>query len=137
MSAPTKILVVDDEPDLAVLVRQKFRKHIRDGIYSFAMAGDGLEALNLLEEDSDIEIVLTDINMPRMDGLTLLSKISEQDRLLQAVVVSAYGDLGNIRMAMNRGSFDFLMKPIDLYDLEITINKAKETVEQQKKAYGG
>ena len=134
MSGATKILVVDDEPDLAVLVRQKFRKHIRDGIYTFAIAGDGLEALALLEQDADIEIVLTDINMPRMDGLALLSKISQLDRQLQAVVVSAYGDLGNIRMAMNRGSFDFLMKPIDLYDLEITINKAKETVEQQKKA---
>lgn len=134
MSASTKILVVDDEPDLAVLVRQKFRKHIREGIFSFAMAGDGIEALNVLEKDADIEIVLTDINMPRMDGLTLLSKISELDRQLQAVVVSAYGDLGNIRLAMNRGSFDFLMKPIDLQDLEITINKAKETVQQQKKA---
>lgn len=134
MSDATKILVVDDEPDLAVLVRQKFRKHIRDGIYTFAIAGDGIEALAQLEEDAEIEIVLTDINMPRMDGLTLLSKISQLDRQLQAVVVSAYGDLGNIRMAMNRGSFDFLMKPIDLYDLEITINKAKETVAQRKKA---
>ncbi len=134
MSDATKILVVDDEPDLAVLVRQKFRKHIRDGIYTFAIAADGIEALAQLENDAEIEIVLTDINMPRMDGLTLLSKISQLERQLQAVVVSAYGDLGNIRMAMNRGSFDFLMKPIDLYDLEITINKAKETVEQQKKA---
>ncbi len=134
MSASTKILVVDDEPDLAELVRQKFRKHIRDGIYSFAIAGDGIEALQVLENDAEIEIVLTDINMPRMDGLTLLSRISEMDRELQAVVVSAYGDLGNIRLAMNRGSFDFLMKPIDLQDLEITINKAKETVQQQKKA---
>ncbi|MFK7844863.1 MAG: adenylate/guanylate cyclase domain-containing protein [Rhodothermales bacterium] len=134
MSTSTKILVVDDEPDLAVLVRQKFRKHIRDGIFSFAIASDGMEALNVLEKDADIEIVLTDINMPRMDGLTLLSKISELDRQLQAIVVSAYGDLGNIRLAMNRGSFDFLMKPIDLLDLEITINKAKETVQQQKKA---
>lgn len=134
MSAPTKILVVDDEPDLAVLVRQKFRKQIRDGVFTFAIAADGIEALSQLEQDSDIEIVLTDINMPRMDGLTLLSEISTLDRQLQAVVVSAYGDLGNIRVAMNRGSFDFLMKPIDLHDLEITINKAKETVAQQKRA---
>ena len=134
MHAPTKILVVDDEPDLAVLVGQKFRKQIREGIYSFQQAEDGVEALKHLEEDPDIEIILTDINMPRMDGLTLLSKISTLERVLQAVVISAYGDLDNIRMAMNRGSFDFLMKPIDLADLEITLNKAKETVEQQRKA---
>ncbi len=134
MSVPTKILVVDDEPDLAVLVRQKFRKQIREGAFVFEVAGDGIEALSCLEKDTEIEIVLTDINMPRMDGLTLLSRISKLERKLQAVVVSAYGDLDNIRMAMNRGSFDFLMKPIDLHDLEITINKAKETVEEKKKA---
>ena len=134
MQEPTKILVVDDEPDLAVLVRQKFRKQIKEGTYSFVMAGDGVEALEHLHEEPDIEIVLTDINMPRMDGLTLLTQIGSLDRILQAVVVSAYGDLDNIRAAMNRGSFDFLMKPIDLIDLEITINKAKETVHSQRKA---
>ena len=134
MSVPTKILVVDDEPDLAVLVRQKFRKQIREGVYSFVIAADGVEALEHLEREPDIEIILTDINMPRMDGLTLLNRISAFDRILQAVVVSAYGDLDNIRAAMNRGSFDFLMKPIDLIDLEITLNKAKETVLKQRKA---
>ena len=134
MTAPTKILVVDDEPDLASLVRQKFRKHIREGVFTFEIAADGVEALERLDQNPDIEVVLTDINMPRMDGLTLLNRISKLERLLQAIVVSAYGDLDNIRMAMNRGSFDFLMKPIDLHDLEITINKAIETVQQQKKA---
>ena len=134
MPVPTKILVVDDEPDLAVLVRQKFRKQIREGVYSFVIAADGVEALEHLEREPDIEIVLTDINMPRMDGLTLLSRISAFDRILQAVVISAYGDLDNIRTAMNRGSFDFLMKPIDMVDLEITLNKAKDTVLQQRKA---
>ena len=134
MSVPTKILVVDDEPDLAVLVRQKFRKQIREGVYSFVIAADGVEALEHLDQEPDIEIILTDINMPRMDGLTLLNRISALDRILQAVVISAYGDLDNIRAAMNRGSFDFLMKPIDLIDLEITLNKAKETVLKQRKA---
>lgn len=134
MHEPTKILVVDDEPDLAVLVRQKFRRQIKDGTYSFVMAADGVEALEHLNNEPDIEIVLTDINMPRMDGLTLLTQIGSFERILQAVVVSAYGDLDNIRAAMNRGSFDFLMKPIDLIDLEITINKAKETVLKQRKA---
>ncbi len=134
MSAITKILVVDDEPDLAVLVRQKFRKQIREGKYSFVMAADGIEAMKHLEMHPDIEIVLTDINMPRMDGLSLLTEIKNLDRLLEAVVVSAYGDLDNIRTAMNRGSFDFLMKPIDLVDLEITINKAKDQVAEQRRA---
>ena len=134
MKEPTKILVVDDEPDLAVLVRQKFRNQIKDGTYSFVMAADGVEALEHLHTEPDIEVVLTDINMPRMDGLTLLTEIGSLDRILQAVVISAYGDLDNIRAAMNRGSFDFLMKPIDLKDLEITINKAIETVSTQRKA---
>ena len=134
MQEPTKILVVDDEPDLAVLVRQKFRNQIKKGTYSFVMAADGIEALDHLNKQPDIEVVLTDINMPRMDGLTLLKEISALERILQAVVISAYGDLDNIRAAMNRGSFDFLMKPIDLMDLEITINKAIETVNKQRKA---
>ena len=134
MTTTTKILVVDDEPDLVSLIRQKFRKQIREGLYDFTMAGDGMEALEKLEKEPDIEVVLTDINMPRMDGLTLLSHIGELNRMLQAIVISAYGDLDNIRMAMNRGSFDFLMKPIDLMDLEITVAKACETVRQQKRA---
>ena len=134
MMTPTKILVVDDEPDLVSLIRQKFRKQIKEGVYAFSMAGNGVEALEKLDKEPDIEVVLTDINMPRMDGLTLLSHIGELNRMLQAIVISAYGDLDNIRMAMNRGSFDFLMKPIDLMDLEITVAKACETVRQQKRA---
>jgi class 3 adenylate cyclase len=134
MDSPRKILVVDDEPDLSTLIRQKFRKEIRSGAYEFVSALDGVEALEKLQQDRGIEIVLTDINMPRMDGLTLLSHIGRLERLLQAVVVSAYGDLGNIREAMNRGSFDFLMKPIDLNDLDITIRKAIERVEERRRA---
>ncbi len=134
MESPRKILVVDDEPDLGALIRQKFRKEIHAGDYAFVMALDGYEALERLHEDQDIEIVLTDINMPRMDGLTLLTHIGRLERMLQAVVVSAYGDLDNIRQAMNRGSFDFLMKPIDLKDLEITIKKAIDIVDERRRA---
>ncbi|MEZ4702072.1 MAG: adenylate/guanylate cyclase domain-containing protein [Rhodothermales bacterium] len=134
METPTKILLVDDEPDLGDLIRQKFRKEIRAGAYEFVTAHDGYQALEALQNDPDIEIVLTDINMPRMDGLTLLTHIRRLERLLQAVVISAYGDLDNIRQAMNRGSFDFLMKPIDLLDLEITIKKAIQTVEERRRA---
>ncbi len=118
-----KILVVDDEPALEPLVRQRFRKKIRANEWTFEFAHDGREALEQLKAHPDIELVLTDINMPGMDGLTLLNHLGEMDRLLRAVVVSAYGDMQNIRTAMNRGAFDFVTKPVDFEDLETTINK--------------
>ena len=125
-----KILVVDDEPDLEILIRQKFRKKIREGEYDFVFAGNGRHALEQLEQHPDVEIVLSDINMPEMDGLTLLSKLNDQHVLLKAVIVSAYGDMENIRMAMNRGAFDFVTKPVDFYDLELTIEKTLSHVRQ-------
>ncbi|HOP14224.1 adenylate/guanylate cyclase domain-containing protein [Lentimicrobium sp.] len=125
-----KILVVDDEPDLEMLIRQKFRKKIREGEYDFVFAGNGRHALEQLEQHPDVEIVLSDINMPEMDGLTLLSKLNDQHVLLKAVIVSAYGDMENIRMAMNRGAFDFVTKPVDFYDLELTIEKTLSHVRQ-------
>lgn len=124
---PTCILVVDDEPDLAVLIQQKFKRQIKDGTFRFYSAADGMEALNLLETEQNIEIVLTDINMPKMDGLTLLDKIRQRKNpLLKSIVISAYGDMKNIRVAMNRGAFDFITKPIDLGDLESTLLKTLE-----------
>ncbi|GAB3969924.1 adenylate/guanylate cyclase domain-containing protein [Spirosoma terrae] len=126
----TKILVVDDEADLELLIKQKFRRKIREGVYEFMFAGNGKEALTKIDENPDIEIVLCDINMPIMDGLTLLAKIPEHNTILKAVVVSAYGDMNNIRTAMNRGAFDFVMKPVDFSDLEITIEKTIRQVEQ-------
>ena len=117
-----RILVVDDEPDVEQLVRQKFRKQIRENEFEFSFAQSGVEALNKLHEDGTIDLVLTDINMPEMDGLTLLRKIEELKKpALKAVIVSAYGDMENIRTAMNHGAFDFITKPIDFHDLEVTI----------------
>jgi sigma-B regulation protein RsbU (phosphoserine phosphatase) len=121
-----KILVVDDEPDLELLVRQKFRKQIRDKEFEFFFAHDGEEALDKVRQEPEIDVVLSDINMPVMDGLTLLSRLNETNRNLKAVIVSAYGDMQNIRTAMNRGAFDFLTKPIDFQDFETTINKTIE-----------
>src|SRR5688500_17933326 len=118
-----KILVVDDESDLEVLVKQKFRQKIREKKYEFVFAMNGREALEKLEEHKDIDIVLSDINMPEMDGLTLLLKLNEQNSLLKAVIVSAYGDMENIRTAMNRGAFDFITKPVNFDDLEKTMEK--------------
>ncbi len=120
---PYKILVVDDEPDLEPLVKQRMRRQIRAKRYEFVFAHNGVEALEVLRKVSDIDMVLSDINMPRMDGLTLLGQISEIDPDMRAVIISAYGDMKNIRTAMNRGAFDFVTKPIDFTDLTLTIDR--------------
>ncbi len=125
----TKILVVDDEEDLKILIKQRFRQKIRQKEYDFIFAENGKHALQQLIEHQDVDLVLSDINMPEMDGLTLLSKLKEQNSILKSVIVSAYGDMENIRTAMNRGAFDFITKPIDFKDLEITIEKTIEHVE--------
>ena len=127
---PVKILSVDDENDLELLLTQYFRRKIRKGEYEFVFAHNGLEALTMMLKHPDIEIILSDINMPEMDGLTLLAKINEmRNPALKVIMVSAYGDMGNIRQAMNNGAFDFATKPIDLDDLSITIEKAIEQIE--------
>jgi adenylate cyclase len=118
-----RILVVDDEPDLEDLVTQKFRREIKDGSLFFGFARDGVEALAFLAANPDFDMVLSDINMPRMDGLTLLAKLQDDATRFSTVIVSAYGDMANIRTAMNRGAFDFLTKPIDFADFETTIRK--------------
>lgn len=123
-----KILIVDDETDLEILIRQKFRKKIREQQYEFVFAVNGNDALRKLQEFPDVEIVLCDINMPEMDGLTLLTKLSEVNPLVKTVMVSAYGDMENIRKAMNRGAFDFVTKPVDFEDLELTIEKTIQHV---------
>jgi CheY-like chemotaxis protein len=129
-----KILVVDDEHDLEELVRQKFRGQIKDGSIVFGFARDGVEALALLADKGDFDMVVSDINMPRMDGLTLLAKLQDQAAKFSTVVVSAYGDMANIRAAMNRGAFDFLTKPIDFTDFETTIRKTIAHVADLKDA---
>jgi class 3 adenylate cyclase/ActR/RegA family two-component response regulator len=128
----TKILVADDETDLEVLIKQKFRQKIRDGHYEFVFAINGNDALSKMLEHADVDIVLSDINMPEMDGLTLLQKLGESSPLVKAVIVSAYGDMDNIRCAMNRGAFDFITKPINFEDLSITMEKTISHVKQTK-----
>jgi adenylate cyclase len=123
------ILVVDDEPDLEALVLQKFRRQIREGTVNFVFAHDGLEALQKIDSNPGVDMVVSDINMPRMDGLSLLAKLQEADDKKSTIIVSAYGDMSNIRTAMNRGAFDFLTKPIDFGDLEATIDKTIRHIE--------
>jgi adenylate cyclase len=125
-----KILVVDDEADLEMLVKQKFRRKIRENTYEFIFARNGEEALQKVQEHPDLDIILSDINMPVMDGLTLLSRLPEANSLLKAIMVSAYGDMQNIRTAMNRGAFDFVCKPVDFDDLDLTMEKTIIHVKQ-------
>lgn len=134
MPDPIKILFVDDEPDLVPLIQQRFRHQIRAGELALVFASDGVEALERLAEDPSIELVVTDINMPRMDGLTLLQRLADLKRRTKAVVVTAYSDMENIRTAMNRGAFDFLTKPLDMSDLQITVEQARAAIERDREA---
>ena len=125
-----KILVADDETDLEMLIKQKFRQKIREQQYEFVFAINGNDALEKIQQHPDIDIVLSDINMPEMDGLTLLSRLGETSPLIKSVIVSAYGDMENIRTAMNRGAFDFITKPINFEDLTLTMEKTIKHVIQ-------
>src|SRR2546427_818317 len=125
---PARILAVDDEPDFELLITQRFRREIRAEEFAFSFARHGEEALSVLEAEPDIELMLLDINMPVMDGLTLLGRLREQQSAVRAIIVSAYGDMPNLRTAMNRGAFDFVTKPVDLNDLEITIKKTLDDI---------
>src|SRR5262245_12704087 len=131
------ILVVDDEPDLEALILQKFRHQIQNGTVEFLFAHEGVEALATLNANSGVDLVVTDINMPKMDGLSLLQKLQESEERVSTIIVSAYGDMVNIRTAMNRGAFDFLTKPIDFADLETTITKTIQHVKALREAREG
>lgn len=126
------ILVADDETDLEILIKQKFRKQIREGKYNFVFAINGSDALIKIHEHPEIDVVFSDINMPEMDGLTLLEKLNDVNPIIKAVIVSAYGDMDNIRSAMNRGAFDFVCKPVNFDDLEVTLQKTIQHVNQLK-----
>jgi signal transduction histidine kinase len=128
MSVATRILVVDDEPDFELLINQQFRRQIRAGEFTFSFARDGEQALTVLQKDAGFDLMLLDINMPVMDGLTLLARLSGLQAQVRAIIVSAYGDMPNIRTAMNRGAFDFVVKPIDMVDLQATIRKALDEI---------
>jgi adenylate cyclase len=128
VSGPAKILAVDDEPDFELLLRRRFRRQIREGELTFRFARHGEEALVVLAQEPDVDLLLLDINMPVMDGLTLLDRLRERKVGVRSIIVSAYGDMANIRTAMNRGAFDFVTKPVDLNDLEVTINKTLDDI---------
>ncbi len=134
MPAPYKILVVDDEADLEPLMLQRMRRQMRSGQYTFVFARNGVEALEILNRDESVDMVISDINMPQMDGLTLLNEISKLDADIRAIIISAYGDMDNIRAAMNRGAFDFVTKPLDFSDLRATIDRTLVHLEEWREA---
>lgn len=130
-----KILVADDEADLELLIKQKFRKQIRQQQYEFIFAKNGREALDKLANNPEVDIILSDINMPEMDGLSLLQHLNESNPLVKTVMVSAYGDMDNIRAAMNGGAYDFITKPINFEDLELTMQKTLAHVAQIRQTF--
>ena len=134
MERPYRILMVDDKPDLEPLVLQRMRRKIESGEYNFVLAHNGVEALDVLKEHQDIDIVISDINMPQMDGLTLLEQIPRVDPSVRAIILSAYGDMKNIRTAMRMGAFDFITKPIDFEELEETISRTLVHLEAWREA---
>ncbi len=130
--AAARILAVDDEPDFELLISQRFRKQIREREFFFSFARHGEEALAMLDADPNVDLILLDINMPVMDGLTMLAKLRERENGVRSIIVSAYGDMANLRTAMNRGAFDFVTKPVDLNDLETTIRKTLADVAKRR-----
>jgi signal transduction histidine kinase len=131
MSIATRILVVDDEADVELLINQQFRRQVRAGELSFSFARNGEQALAMLQKNAGFDLMLLDINMPVMDGLTLLGRLRERRAQVRSIIVSAYGDMPNIRAAMNRGAFDFVTKPIDMVDLNATVRKALDEIARQ------
>lgn len=127
---PGRILVVDDEQDVRILFRQLFRREIKQGKFEFTYASNGVEALQELEKDPGFDMVLSDIRMPSMDGLALLAEVNIRFPLIKTVMVTAYGDMVNIRKAMNNGAFDFVSKPIQYTDLRVTIIRTLEHVRE-------
>ena len=134
LERPFKLLVVDDEEEVMPIFRQRMRREVRGGVYELFFARSGVEALEILDSHPDVDLVITDINMPEMDGLTLLERLRASDADLRAVVLSAYGDMANIRAAMNLGAFDFVLKPVDFDDLRVTINRTRENLREWRAA---
>ncbi len=126
------LLVVDDEVDMESLFRLRFRRDIREGRLEFRFFNNPSQALAAVAEDPSLEVVITDLNMPELNGLDVIERIETMERPVKVIVLTAYGDIQNIRAAMMRGAFDFLMKPLDVDDLRATLSKAVAITRQLK-----
>ena len=119
-----KILLVDDEADIEFLAKQKFRKQIASNVFELIFFQNAEDALEFVRINPNISVIISDLNMPGMDGLKLLERVKELNPAIKTIVISAYGDVKTLRAAMNVGVFDFIIKPIDFNDLNDTINRA-------------
>ena len=119
-----KFLVVDDEKDVEMLFRQKFRKEIRTGLIELEFALSGQEALDILRrhEPPDVMYIFSDINMPGMTGIELLEHVKKEFPLIKVSMISAYGDKENYERAIRSGAKEFFTKPIDFDSLKMEIN---------------
>lgn len=129
----SKVLFVDDEPDIELLTKQKYRKQVAEGVFNVLFALNGEEALQIIKENPDLQVVITDINMPQMDGLVLLDKLKEANPAIKTIVVSAYGDTNTLRAAMNKGAYDFVTKPINFTELGTLIETTLGLCRSNKK----
>ena len=112
------VLIVDDEPDIADLFRQRFRREVRQGQYVLHFAASGEEALRRFAEiRPELIVILSDINMPGMDGLELLREIRRLRPELPVLMVTAYGDDERKGRADELGAAAFLAKPVDFDQL--------------------
>jgi YesN/AraC family two-component response regulator len=123
--SPVKVLIVDDEQDVELLFRQRFRKELRDGDFNFHFAFTAENALNYLRtlQPFDVVLVLSDINMPGMNGLELLRLIKSDFPDLKVIMVTAYGDEANHQTAITYGADDFITKPVDFNFLKERIRR--------------
>ena len=121
--AKMKVLVVDDEEDVQFLFKQQFRKEQKSGKIQFSFAISGENALDYLEKQgtADVVLILSDINMPAMNGLELLKILKEKFSALKVFMITAYDDENNYRTAMEYGADDYITKPIDFSKLKSRI----------------
>jgi CheY-like chemotaxis protein len=128
-ASSVSILIVDDEPDVADLFRQRFRRGAREGTYVMHFAASGTEALDRLagEIQPTLIAVLSDINMPGMDGLELLGEIKQRRPNLPVVMVTAYGDDDRRRRARELGAFEIIPKPVDFDQLKAQLRQLPGT----------
>lgn len=117
------ILMVDDEPDLDMLIQQRFRREVKEGQFGFSFARNGESALNVLKENPDISLVVTDLNMPEMNGIELLIQVKKRFPEKKMIVISAYSDQDSIKTATNAGADGFLFKPLNFQDFELRIRE--------------
>ena len=124
---PRKVLVVDDEADVEPMFRQQMRREVRAGLYEFLFARSGRHALEVLDEHPDVQLVITDLNMPEMNGWELLEALGESWPEVPSMVVSAYGNEENARRAEERGAWGFVVKPVDFRELRDKVAESLES----------